>query len=244
MLLTHLKNEFSDRIRKNPQYSLRAFAKSLGVDPGTLCGILNGTRPLRSRTAKRIIDGLDLDPIKRRNLLINVVEETQFNAPAKQEYLLKRDVFELIASWEHDAIFCVLQLTSAIHTIASISQRLCLGDDLVGQALKRMERLGLVKEEAGHWRVTVDHVATPSGVPNRAVRQVLRQYIKKSFHSLRYHPIGERDITGTTMAISSKKLPMAKQMIQEFRKTLCQFLEDGEKDEVYRLNIQLFPLRK
>ena len=37
---------------------------------------------------------------------------------------------------------------------------------------------------------------------------------------------------------------LAKKLIQEFRKSLAELLETGKKEEVYRLNIQLYPLKK
>lgn len=37
-------------------------------------------------------------------------------------------------------------------------------------------------------------------------------------------------------------LPEAKELIRSFRRKLVEFLESSEKEEVYKLNIQLFPL--
>ena len=44
------------------------------------------------------------------------------------------------------------------------------------------------------------------------------------------------------MAISTAKLSEARKLIMDFRRKLCAFLEDGQRDAVYRLNVQLFPL--
>ena len=40
----HLQNEFIDRCKKNPRYSLRAFARSLEIDSSSLSRLLNGKR--------------------------------------------------------------------------------------------------------------------------------------------------------------------------------------------------------
>jgi hypothetical protein len=47
-----------------------------------------------------------------------------------------------------------------------------------------------------------------------------------------------------TMAIDPKKLPQAKERIRDFRRGLSEFLESGNRSEVYRINIQLMPVTK
>lgn len=50
------------------------------------------------------------------------------------------------------------------------------------------------------------------------------------------------DYSSMTMAIDCELLPEAKELILNFRRQLMRFLESGKKTEVYKLNIQLFPL--
>ena len=77
------------------------------------------------------------------------------------------------------------------------------------------------------------------------MRRVNREYIQMALVSLEKNSIEERDVTGVTMAISTKKIAVAKKMISNFRRELAEYLETADsKDEVYRLNIQLFPLTK
>ena len=40
------------------------------------------------------------------------------------------------------------------------------------------------------------------------------------------------------------KNAVEKKMIKEFRRNICTFLEKGVKKEVYRLNVQFFPIKK
>jgi hypothetical protein len=42
--------------------------------------------------------------------------------------------------------------------------------------------------------------------------------------------------------VDSRRLPAAKQAIRQFRRQLAQILEEGKKDAVYQLSIQLIPL--
>ena len=46
--------ELQARVSRNPKYSLRAFARDLKMDPGSLCKILRGKRVLGTRLGRRI----------------------------------------------------------------------------------------------------------------------------------------------------------------------------------------------
>ena len=54
--------------------------------------------------------------------------------------------------------------------------------------------------------------------------------------------VEEREFTTVTMASSPKKIKKAKLLIREFKRKLMEYMEEGEKTEVYTLAIQLFPL--
>jgi uncharacterized protein (TIGR02147 family) len=55
-------------------------------------------------------------------------------------------------------------------------------------------------------------------------------------------PLHKRDFSSVTMAIDAAKIPQAKAIIREFQEKLYALLSDGEKNEVYQFNCQLFPV--
>ncbi len=69
-----LKREFERRRKKNPQYSLRAYARSLELDPSALCRILAEKQPLSLKAAKRIQGKLNLSSDELHQFLLSVVE--------------------------------------------------------------------------------------------------------------------------------------------------------------------------
>ncbi|MBI1861191.1 MAG: helix-turn-helix domain-containing protein, partial [Deltaproteobacteria bacterium] len=64
-----LQTIFHERCRRNPAYSLRSFARSLGVSHPSLSQILSGKRPLTQKSAFVIANRLALPPNQRRQLL-------------------------------------------------------------------------------------------------------------------------------------------------------------------------------
>jgi uncharacterized protein (TIGR02147 family) len=243
MLIDHLQTTYAERCRRNPQYSLRAFAKALDIDSSTLSALIRRKRPLTAKTAQRLIGNLGItDPSRSQSLLLGVLNESDETAPEYQQ--LEIEAAEVISSWEHFAIRSLLQLDAYRPNTKQVARRLNIPHGIALEALTRMQRLGLVVQQGDVWLDTGKNLAMPSNVPSAALRGALRQCMVKAIDSLETDPMDVRDMSGTTMAISSKKLPEARKLILDFRRRLCAFLEDGTKTSVYRLNIQLFPLSK
>ena len=69
--------------------------------------------------------------------------------------------------------------------------------------------------------------------------------LRKSINSLNNDPIQKRDHSSIMMATSKKKVQEVKLIIRDFRRKLCEFLEDTDEfDTVYQLQVSLFPMTK
>ncbi|WP_413291489.1 TIGR02147 family protein [Bdellovibrio sp. HCB337] len=242
MLIEHLQKIFAERSRKNPKYSLRAFANSLDLDSSTLSAILRGKRPLTSKMAMKLIDRLEIeDPLQMQLLLMGTIGGQ--DAAQKIDYAeFDMASAEVVGSWEHFAILSVLELSKTKSDTKSIAKRLNIPMGVAMEALYRMEKLGLIQKSDTSWKLTGKNMSTPTNIPNTRLRAAHRQHIERALESLEKDSVQSRDITGITMAINSKKLTEAKNLIQDFRRRLSAFLEAGDRDSVYRLNVQLFPL--
>jgi DNA-binding transcriptional regulator YdaS (Cro superfamily) len=65
-----LLSELKIRKARNPSYSLRAFARFLGMSPGHLSQLIRGRKSLSRRQATNITARLDLCPEERRDFLL------------------------------------------------------------------------------------------------------------------------------------------------------------------------------
>lgn len=241
MLIDHLRSELSARTQKNANYSLRAFAKSLEIDPSTLSALLRNKRALSAKTAKKLIEALDIQDVnQRREIFARSFETSDLETPQYTE--LEQETFEVISSWEHFAILALLELTDRNTSLRSISRSLEIPGQTAADALERLQKLGLVVERFGRWQLTKANLATISNVPNAALRKNNRQHIELALVALERDSVDDRDITGITMAVDKEKLPEAKAMIKDFRRRLSAFMENGNKNAVFRLNVQLFSL--
>jgi hypothetical protein len=76
----YLKNEFQRRVIKNPRYSLRAYAKNLGIDNGFLSKLLTGKALLSLDLADILTKKLKLMEDDRKQFLLSAAEEQRCHA--------------------------------------------------------------------------------------------------------------------------------------------------------------------
>ena len=242
MLLDYMKRTFAERSRKNPNYSLRAFARSLGMDSSTVSAIMNGKRPLTIKNARKIIEGLNIsDPNEAQTLMVETLSIPGEKANAEYTEIAHQQA-EAIASWEHFAILAVLELKDFSGLDRAISERLNIPFGIVVECLARLERLGMITKTPKGWKLTAKNLSTGGKIASAVLREGHRQNILRSLDSLENDPVEIRDVSGMTMAVSRERLEEARKMIRDFRRRISSYMEGGKRNAVYRLNIQLFPL--
>ena len=231
-------------------YSLRAFARSLNLSPGLLSDILARKRPLTLKTGLRIATRLDCS-LELRNEFIHRVQKSRIDTTAvgsgidrQQSYVpISEDSFDLISEWYHNAILSLMLTSSFKSDPQWIAARLGISTIQARDAIARLIRVGLAIERGGLLTGS-SNTTTTTDVPSEAIRKSHRQHMKLAIESLDEVDVSERDVTSISMSTDARKIAVAKEMIKKFRRELAAELESGKCDEVYCLNIQLFPLTK
>ena len=233
------------RIRaKNPAYSLRAFAKKVGVQPSALSELLNGKRGIAQKLALKIADNLLWEPEFREQIKIGMSRYHKADS-SRAAVQLTMDNFHAISDWYHFAIISLAETQDFEDRPEWIAARLGISKTTAQYALERLERLGMLERGAnGKLFSTGATYATSDEVASLALRKSHMQSLELARRSLEEDAIEARDFTAATMAIDPARLPEAKKMIRRFRAELCAFLEGGEKKEVMKLCVQLMPLSK
>lgn len=241
MVVDYIKTEFARRCQKNPNYSLRAFARTLNMDSSTLSAILRGKRSLSFKMAKRLMDTLEVESLMRLKLAGSFLSVEN---PAQNFFQVDEDTINAISGWEHFALLSLFQTNDTKPSAKWAAMRLGISIGQTIAALDRLERLNLISRKGNPWKVTHQKLTTSHDLPSSALRKVHKEYIAKAVDSIESIDVSSRDITGSTMAINKNKLKEAKELIRDFRRNMATLLETGKKSEVYRLNIQFFPLTK
>ena len=253
----YLNNELARRCEKNSAYSLRAFAKALEIDAGTLSKILNGSQPLSFKMAEKILPKLELTPDQQTQFFQSLAQYQgarnlqRVRAPLKlneRQYKgedLSIEYYRVIADWYHIALMEMTFLKSFRPDPRYLAQELGIGMTEAKLALERLISLGLLEKKNGKIVKTKEKLSTADRhLTTPALRKNQKQFLEKAIHSLENEPLEERSHTNMTMAIDSSKIEIAKKMIREFQMTLCNYLESGNRDRVFNLSVALYPVQK
>lgn len=248
-----LADELSRRIRANPQYSQRAFARQLSMSPGELSEILRGKRKLSFNSVLRIAKSLGLNAEETRHLgyLVQVEKSKEMGT----EDLLKSaltddrrnqlsvDLFNLISDWYCFAIVNLAETEGFRWNLNWIARRLNISVPQARVAVERLERVGVIEKVNGRLRIAKDFVLSPDGIPSEAVRNYHRQIINKSLHAIDNQSMDEREIRGLTIAIDPKQLPAMKKELSAFLEKFVERFSKGKNvSEVYQLELTYFKL--
>ena len=88
-----LKDELERRASKNPSYSLRAFARDLGLTNSHLSMTLSGRKRISVDTAEQIAGRLNLETDAAEYLVL--MAQRQFNGPSAIRQLVDKRMLEL-----------------------------------------------------------------------------------------------------------------------------------------------------
>ncbi|MGE3609227.1 MAG: TIGR02147 family protein [Bacteriovoracaceae bacterium] len=256
----YLTHEFARRLERNPRYSLRAFAKAIGMDIAALSQILNGKRLLSLKKAEHILKVLELNIEEREMFLTSLAQDHQLKkkkidskvlrilGTVKSQQKVKNlatEQFAMISEWYHAAI---LELTFVSHFESDptwIAKKLNITKMEATLAIKRLLELELLEIKDGRLLKTSQRLITVDRhMTSAALKKRQKQVIEKSLFSLENDPIEKRNHSAMTMAIDPALIPEAKKRIDTFLNEMAQFLETGNQQIVYEMTFNLFPLQR
>lgn len=243
-----LQQELVKRCKSNKSYSLRAFARSLQIDCGTLSKILSGQRKLGKRSIQKLGLKIGIAPEELTKFFQTVaVDGENSDEQAKQiaYHQLSIDTFHIISEWYHFAILELMRVDQFKADVNWVARSLGLKVVEVNAALERLCRTGMLQIEKGKWKDLSDGTSTTIGFPHTSAALIGLQKVmlEKASTALTEVPLERRDNSTVTMAIDSKRLPEAKLMIKEFRRRMGRVLSrGGQRDDVYNLTVSFYPL--
>lgn len=257
-----LRNELARRCAENSNYSLRAFAKHLDVEPAQLSRVLNGKQNISPAMAQLIAEKL----FKRgrdKDQFISLVElavarndrakelalaKVRKLSPAEPALQLQLDTFTIISEWYHFAILDLVGLHDFISTSEKIAAYLGITEIEAKLAIDRLMKLCLLENRDGRLVKTQAKIATTNGVPSSGLRKFHKQMILKAVDAIDSQSIDQRYLRTKTMSISRSELPKFIKLIEDFLDNVSKLVASAEapqqKDALYQLNVQLFDLKK
>lgn len=240
-----LHRELLERTKRNPRYSLRAFAKALDMNHAHLSLVMRGERSITQKLISRVAMKLGLDFSKLPQIMNPATNHRKSTLPTWIP--MHSDQFESISEWYHDAILELVRFSDFQQDEAWVAQELGISHIQAKDALSRLARLGLIQSspDKPSWIQSLDTTTnTDTLVTSPALRRLQMALLEKSKYALENQSREIRDHTSLTVAINKRNFKKAKQMIAAFRSELMHALQDEELqyNEVYQLTVSFFPL--
>ena len=238
-----LKNDFTARSRKNPRYSLRAYAKALGISHTVLSLVLAGKRPLSKKAIALISEKLALDPLQITRLMDSRGKATRL-APAAFR-TIDMEIFKVISDWVHYAILTLIETSDFQSDTNWIADRLDISKMDARVCFERLINVNLIEFKDEKWRLTGLPIKVENNYSTTTTRLFQKQMIEKSLESLERDPYEIRDFSSVTLAMDPSDIPYARERIKQFRRELMTELEArGKPTEVYNLTLQIYPVSR
>lgn len=252
-----LQDDFLRRKSVNPRYSMRAFAKTLGVSPSYACMVLKGQRTISLKASRDVSRRLKW-PKAKENIFRLLLERETTNDPAVRAELdaqleaktaraqgfasIGLKEFQAMSAWYHTAMIELTRVKDFDPSPTWIARRLGITALEVELALDRLLRLGLIEKRDGSYKRSRGPVAA-GGMPSSAVRRFHKDLLRRAEQAIDQQKMEDRSATSMTMAVPLGKVAEVKERIAEFRRELTALIGTSKNcDAVYHLAIQYFRL--
>ncbi|MGE3973717.1 MAG: TIGR02147 family protein [Bdellovibrionales bacterium] len=268
MILAHtsyrnyLKAVLAERITKNRSYSLRAFAKHLGVSPATLSEVLSAKKNLSSELSIHVANKLGLDETntayfyllvqlegaKSFELKERLIEQLNHFSPKTDVKDLSLEHFKIISDWYHYCILMMTELRGFDFNVNAISKRLKLSKFEVQAAINRLIQLELLEQDEKNpkiFRRVQGDLIIQSNSKDTAIRKYHRQLLELAMDSIETQTPQEKLIGTEMLTISQDQLQEASQIMESFFKKMVALSKRSKnKKNVYCASVQVFNLTK
>ena len=251
---------FQEKKEKNSSFSLRAWAKQMGMSThSALSNWLSGKKPVLATNIETINTSLQLEGKELKYFEAIVGFHTAVGAekdfyerqmllfhPSNESTFLNEQYFEIISKWLHMAILELTNLPGFRNDAKWIQKRLVKDYELseVEEALSRLVGMGLVKVEGDRLVKTSKRLTTPKDRPLIAIQNHHREVLQLAGEQISEQSVEERCYDTCTMTIDSSKIDEAKKLILKFREDMCHLMEKSDGDKTYQLGVQFFRVSK
>jgi uncharacterized protein (TIGR02147 family) len=259
-----LRRELKRKQRTQPQYSIRALARDLGVNSSYLSGVFNGKKPVPLQRVSEIAKRLEMDELAiitlKRAITINQVPASQralLSSPSEGLNPSSLDKLEnvrqaskselkLWSKWYYVAVLDLSTCDNFVSEVKWIARRLKIPLGDAAEAVDFLLQHKYFIEQNGQWTKADLHLRLPAVASKEIVRNFHKQYMLKAIEVMQSQTTPEeyakRLITGVVIASNAEKIKEAKNRLELALVEISQILLEGECTELYQLGAQLFPL--
>ena len=254
--------EFYEERKRISVFSWREFSKLAGFSsPNYMKVVCDGKSRLSKAGVERVATAMGLVDYEKEYfaLLVVYAEATDENKKKKtltrirelsREYRIKMldgDSYAYFESWLNPVIRELAPMNPGAKPLALA--RMCYPETNateVRKSLDFMVHAGILEKDDEHGYVQAEKVVSGSSeIMPLAIRSMHRQMAKFAGEALDSIPVSQRHITGVTLSVTQVEYARIVMELEHFRQKILNIARGVKTGEqVYRLNLQFFPLTK
>jgi uncharacterized protein (TIGR02147 family) len=256
-----LKRHLAKLKRQNPKFSMRALAQRLDISHSFVTRIFSGKANIPVNLLKPLAEALKMDEFEVENLKRALAVEKAGIYLAEQalkdpspesdpkEYVQFPESYLIVMrKWWNFAILDLLTCQMGIKFTADLIESfLPISESEIKNSLAELEKLGLIENINGHYTKINKDIRFPTRGPNPHTREFYRQGLSLAAEQLKRtssEDFEKRLIMGISCAANSKNIPAAKQRLAAALRECALMLAEGECDDVFFVQGQLFSVLK
>ena len=239
------KDEFIRRKEKNDHYSIRAFARDLGVSHALVSQIFSGKRQVTVKQALKFASVLHLSDRETQKLVLSCQGSSQSKLPENRFSNLQLEFDKLVGRWFHVALLELTYLKNFKSDPLWIAKTLGVSTVEVRDAIESLKALGLLGEKKGKLFKTKDMISFTGSRSLSAVRAYYQKILEKAGESLKDSSddaYQSRYIGGGTLAVRRDQVPLARKRLREMQDEFIKEFAVKDADQVYQINFNFFSL--
>jgi hypothetical protein len=233
----YLKDDLARRKAGNPAFSIRSMAVRLKVDSSTLVRIFNKQRNISPNLLPKLIKFLGLRS-KESEYFIHLVKFCQ--AKSERDYAFYEE-------WYYSAVRELLRFYPFTGDYQALSRMLepVITVHEARRAIDLLLRCNFIKRSGDAYAVCDSTITTGEQWHGPAIQRFHRDTLVKTIEGLDRIPRQERDFSTMTMCYSPEGYKKVRELLRRTREEMTRIEEaDRQRNRVYQINMQLFPLSK
>lgn len=258
-----LTDAWREKRARNPAFSMTAWSKQMGLgNSSPLSLAFKGKRTLPKKYLPQIIRTLGLDS-QQAQYLEALLDLSRAKSAEQRLFYIKRlselspgqefspqlvEEFKYLSNPLHGAIIEMTELRVFQNDAEWIQSRLQFDIPLreVRETIDRLLELKLLQLVDGRLRKTQRHLSTPGDVADLGSRKYHEEISELAKIAVSTQDVKQREFNSYSFNIKKEKLAAAKLALRQFVQDFLNAHEapEGEGDETFQLNLQLFQLSK
>lgn len=235
-----IKLNLLKRKSNNPNYSMRAYSRDLGVSLTALSSVIAGKRNLSLKNALKIAENLNFSPLQVKSM-VNSIKNIPMEKLLNSSDLIQEDEFNLIANWYCIALLTLVRNNKTKNSPKALSKKLGVEVKKIKQSIDILLRLNFIEIKSGLIIRKIKNIKTTNDISSSAIRKYHQSNLDLAQKCLHTLDVSKRHITNLSLSVAEKDIGKAKKLINKFKKEFDEKIDTKTANQVYNFSIQFFP---